>query len=252
VEVGEYDRLFELEELHWRMRGVRGLVRDALRRALPRDASGERPRLLDAGCGCGFGALSLGELADVVALDAHPQALAHCRRRGLRHLLRADVQAPPFRDASFDAVVSVDVLYHRHVADDAGALRELARICRPGGVVVVLLPAYERLRSSHDRAVHTARRYTKRRLLRLAEAAGLVPERLSYWNSAILPAAALWRLLRARGDDARSDLTPPPRLANGLLAAWLRVESGLALRVGLPFGLSVFGVLRKPGTSARA
>jgi SAM-dependent methyltransferase len=247
VEAEEYDRLFELEELHWRMRGVRQLVLRALLPRLARgDRTGPRPQVLDAGCGCGLGALSLQEHADVVALDAHPRALAYCRRRGLGKLLRANLQAPPFRDATFDAVVSVDVLYHREVTDDEAALRELGRVCRPGGVVVILMPAYERLRSSHDKAVHTARRYTKSRLLRLARAAELVPERVSYFNSAILPAAAVWRLLRARAGHARSDMTPPPRLLNGFLAGWLRVEAGLALRAGLPFGLSVFGVLRRP------
>ena len=244
----EYERLFALEERHWRARGIRQLVLRALAPTLD-EAESEPLRVLEAGCGCGYLALALGERMKVTGIDASAHALAYCRRRGLERLLRADVQALPFGDGHFDAVVSVDVLYHRAVADDAAALAELGRVCRPGGRVVLVLAAYEWMRSTHDAVVHTARRYTRRTVAALAETAGLVPERVGYFNTAVLPLAAARRLWR-RGAEPASDLRLTFKPVNELAAAWLGLEARLATRVRLPFGLSVFAALRRPGTTA--
>lgn len=243
MEPSEYERTYAIEQHHWRSRGIRRLVRRSL---APLVAGAARPRVLEAGCGCGYLALELGARMDVTAVDASPHALAACRRRGLPRLARADIGALPFVDAAFDAVVSIDALYHRAVADDAAALAELGRVCRPGGRVVLLLAAYEWMRSAHDLAVHTARRYTRRSVRRLAAAAGLAPERTGYFNAAVLPLAAARRLWRGRGFAPASDLGLPPAPLNALASAWLALEAEAALRVALPFGLSVFALLRRP------
>lgn len=241
----EYERLYALEERHWRSRGIRSLVHRALA-ATREEAAGSPPRVLEAGCGTGYLALELGARMAVTGVDASAPALAYCRRRGLSRLARADVQSLPFADASFDAVVSIDVLYHRDVADDAAALAELARVCRPGGRVVLVLAAYEWMRSAHDAVVHTARRYTRGRVRALAAAAGLVPERIGYFNTAVLPLAALRRLWRGNAAAPASDLELPPPPLNALAGAWLALEAAAAIHLGLPFGLSVFAALRRP------
>jgi ubiquinone/menaquinone biosynthesis C-methylase UbiE len=245
VEASEYDRLYAFEERHWRSRAIRRLVHRALAGTLAEARPG-RPRVLEAGCGCGYLALSLGKRMDVLGLDASPAALHYCRRRGLRQLARADVQTLPFADGSFDAAVSIDVLYHRAVADDAAALAELGRVCRPGGRVILVLAAYEWMRSSHDEVVHTARRYTTRGVRALATAVGLLPEHVTHFNAAVLPLAVARRLWRGRAPAPASDLGLPPAPLNALAGAWLALEVAAAARVGLPFGLSVFATLRKP------
>jgi SAM-dependent methyltransferase len=248
VEVEEYDRLWQLEDGHWRFLGLRALLDGAIRRFAP----GRTPlRILDAGCGAGGNAAALAALGPVVAIDMHPRGLHWCRERGLVALARADVQRLPFAAATFDVVVSIDVLTHRAVRDDAAALAELGRACRPGGVVVVLLAAYEWIRSAHDVVVHAERRYTRRRLREIAQRAGLVPELVSYWTTALFPAAVLYRLLWRGEHKADSDLAKVPPVANSLLKALLVAESRLALRVPLPFGLSVFAVLRRPDPGSR-
>ena len=247
MEVEEYDRLHALEDEHWRFRGVRALLRKAILRFAPARAP---LRLLDAGCGTGGSAAALSDRGLVVGIDAHPRALHWCRARDLDALARADVQRLPFAAAAFDVVFSVDVLYHRAVDADAAALVELARVCRPGGVVLLLLPSYEWMRSAHDVVVHTERRYTRRRVRELALHAGLVPERISYWSTALFPAAALYRLLWRGEEKADSDLARPSSGLNALLSALLAAEAALALRVPLPFGLSVFAVLRRPDPGA--
>jgi SAM-dependent methyltransferase len=244
MEPEEYPRLFAVERDHWRFRALRSVLRAALARFAPRGAP---LRILDAGCGCGGTAAELAREARVVGLDAHAAALGFARQAGVAELVRGDVQALPFAPARFDAVVSVDVLYHRAVSDDARALAELARVCRPGGVVVLWLPAYDWLRSAHDSVVHTARRYTRRRLLALARGAQLTPLRVSYVGALLFPAAAAHRLLTRGASEPRSDLAEAPRgLAARALEAWIAAEGRLALRTTLPFGLSLLAVLRKP------
>lgn len=246
MEPEEYDRLFALEDEHWRFRALRRLLGSALRRHAPRPARGERLRLLDAGCGTGANARALGELGRVTAIDLHPRALGLAARRGLSALARASVSALPFRDGAFDVVVSVDVLYHRAVSDDAAALAELARVCRPGGVVLLWLAAYEWMRSAHDVVVHTERRYTRRSVEALARRAGLEVVRAGYANALLFPAAALHRWWTRGAPAPRSDVQSAPAWLNAGLAHLLGAEHALALRLPLPFGLSVFAVLRRP------
>jgi len=155
----------------------------------------------------------------------------------------------PFRDGAFDLVVSADVLYHRAVTDDGGALAELRRVCRPGGVVLLNLPAHRWLTADHDRAIHAARRYARRDLRRLATGAGLDVVRLSYFNCLLFPLAAAVRLATRRG-RARSDVRPLPRGIDAALARVLEAEGWLLLRMPLPWGLSLFAVLRRPLAAA--
>jgi len=271
VESAEYQRIFEHEGSHFWYRGLHALVLRTLQQQLritgdggaaaaaasaaatltnatdATDATMERAEILDAGCGTGGLAAQMEALGRVTGVDWSPHALDFAARRGLSRLLRGSVSALPFRAASFDAVVSCDVLYHRAVPDDGAALAELARVCRPGGLVLLNLPAHAWMTGSHDRQVHTARRYTRPEVRRLAEASGLRVVRLAWFNCALLPAAAAVRVASRGGEQRRSDVRPLPALINAPLAAWMKVEARLAGRGMLPWGLSIFAVLRKPG-----
>jgi SAM-dependent methyltransferase len=250
MEPEEYDQLYEVELGHWRFRAIRRLLLSRLRRE--RALRGHELRVLDAGCGCGGTTLALGELGTAVGVDRHPRALALAARRGPLRLVQAGVAALPFADASFDAVVSVDVLYHRAVSDDAAALRELARVCRPGGLVLLWLPAYEWLRSSHDEAVHTARRYDLARVRGLAREAGLDAERVTGAHAPLLPLAVARRWLEGGGPRPRRlGLREAPRLLGAALEAALALEGAALGGVSLPFGLSIFAVLRRPAPAAQ-
>jgi len=246
MERDEYARMFSLEEDYWWYRALRRNLRRALRRAGPLSAPGTPATCLDAGCGTGMLLQTLSSEMKAVGVDASASALALARRRGLTRLARAGVEALPLRDASCDVVISADVLYHRGVGDDVAALREAARCLRPGGVLVLNLPAFGRLRSSHDAAIHTARRYTAAEVRRKLRAAGLAPLRVRYWNSLLFLPLASVRLLRRRASARApgSDLTPLPRWMNSSLRALLALETALDF-VPWPAGLSVMAVARK-------
>lgn len=240
MEREEYDRIYRHETTHFWYRALRALVVSALRRH-----ASQRPLdILDAGCGTGGLMTELAPLGRVTGLDLSADAVRYAAARGHRRLLRGDVMRLPFKNAAFDVVVSTDVLYHRAVLDDRAALLELARLVKPGGVLLLSLAAYEWLRSHHDRVVHTARRYSRRRVRELVRGCDLTLTHLTYTNALLLPPAVLTRLF-ARPKETRSDLRASSGLLNSVLTFWLKLEGEIALRVPLPMGLSLFAILRR-------
>lgn len=240
-----YDDLRRTEERHWWHRGKRALVADLLRRF-----AGARPRILDIGAGTGGNLAAWGAGgARAVGLDSSAEALAFCRGRGLRTLVQGDAARLPFADAAFDAATALDVL--EHLDDDDAALRGIARALRPGGVLVVNVPAAPRLWSYWDEAAGHRRRYAARRLRARLEGAGLRVRLLSHTNALVLPAAAAVRAAKAlrgrSGADAPSDFFPLPGPVEALLLLYLRAEAAVLARLPLPFGLSLVAVAERTG-----
>jgi len=242
----EYATLRRVEDAHWWYRQLRRVVRFHLERFLPgwRDAA-----ILDAGCGTGANLAALEGSGRRVGLDLSADALAGCRTRDLRELVRGDATALPFADGSFDAVLSMSVIYHAWVRDPAAALRELHRVLRPGGLLLVDVPAYASLYSAHDEAVMTARRFRASELRALVEGAGFTVLRTTHWITLLFPAVWLARKLRffAKGRDFETTETAEAGGTNALLDALMRAEAALWRRVPLPFGVSIHCAARRPG-----
>lgn len=238
----EYEVMFRVEDGHWWYRGLRGMLRMAWDEFAPAGGAD----LLDVGCGTGANLAEFHGRATSTGLDHSLLALKRAEVRGLSRLINGDAVSLPFRDASFDVIFHLDVLCHRDVRDRAGALAEVRRVLRPGGHVFINVPAYDWLRSSHDEAVHTALRFTRRRLKELLERANLTPMWMTYWNSLLFPIAVGVRLWRTRDVSRGSDLQETPGALQGMAcSAALRVERAVLRITPLPFGLSVFAVARK-------
>jgi SAM-dependent methyltransferase len=196
--------------------------------------------------------LRLPEPPAAFGVQVSPEGVAFSKSRGLRRLARASVSRLPFPDGAFDLVTSIDVLCHRGV-EEPRALSEAYRCLREGGLLVLQVPAFDWLRSEHDDAVWSSRRYGRREVGNLLKEAGFTVERCFYRVALLFPAAALVRLLARRRpeEEARSEVRPAAPAANVLLGGILRLESSLgALGLRLPFGLSVFAVGRKPPQQA--
>jgi len=239
----QYEILYRLEEHHWWYVGMQRIVDHLLRDQL----NGSRqPRILDAGCGTGGMLNYLRRFGPAVGVDLADEAIALSRRRGLSSLAQGSVEQLPFRDGSFDLVVSFDVIYHDAVMNDRLALQEFGRVLRPGGKLLIRVPAYNWLRGSHDVAVHTRRRYTRRELGAKLGGAGLRVTRLTYVNSFLFPVAAMKRLLEGRNHSFRPDLQLPPGPVNRALLGILSLEARLVDTVSFPWGLSVLALAEKP------
>lgn len=240
METAEYTVMAAVEDRHWWYGGMR-----AIAAALLDEVYHDRHDLavLDAGCGTGANLRFLKRYGQTIGIDFSPEAVAYSVRGTAGRVVRGSVLALPFHDQSFDLVTSFEVLYHRGVPDEMPALLDAYRVLRPGGRLLIRLPAFELLRGHHDYAVHGRRRYTETEVCGLVEAAGFVIERSTYVNSLLMPLALAQRLaerLRPPSADEASDLTLPNPIINGLFRWPLAAEAALVTHgVHLPAGVSV-------------
>jgi ubiquinone/menaquinone biosynthesis C-methylase UbiE len=245
VDAAEYALMDRAEAGMWWYRALRDRAEAALR---PLAAAPGGPWL---DCGCGTGGL-LQHLArafpgqPLVGLDYNPAAAGRAAAKSGAAVAAGDAGRLPFAAASFAAVASLDVLCHAAV-DEAAALAEMRRVLRPGGVLLLNLPAFAWLHSAHDRRVHNARRYTARQARALVAGAGFEAVEARYWNALLLPLMVLQRKVLARGEAAASDVAPFPPWLDASLYAATRAEAALA-RFGLryPAGGSVLVTARRP------
>ncbi len=196
-------------------------------------------RILDYGCGTGGNTTGYGQFGSVTGVEPDPHAVRLAQARGGGSYCRADGVRLPFRDGTFDVVIASDVL--EHIKDDSGAMTEMARVLRPGGSMIISVPAHQWLFSYHDAALQHFRRYSKVTLRGLLARERLRIRRLSYWNTTLFPLLSLYRLLQQRRPRTvpRSDTRLPPGLINEALAVLLSAEAALLRHVGLPWGLSL-------------
>ena len=246
MEQGEYRRLYELEENLWWFRGMEQISMALLDRFVD---SERKLDVLDAGCGTGGMLSALTHYGTATGLDRSQTALRFARERNHGSLTRGSVARLPFANDSFDLVTSFDVLYHLGVSDDVEALREIARVIRPGGTLLVRVPAFESLRSQHDEAVHTRQRYGKQELTEKLRSAGLEPVFVSFANCLLFPVAVLRRGAERVFGSGRegSEVAAVGAVLNKTLLVPLRIEAWLLRRTALPFGLSLVAVAKRPG-----
>ncbi|MBI2864143.1 MAG: class I SAM-dependent methyltransferase [Chloroflexi bacterium] len=234
----EYHLMYQIEDGYWWYKGMRQIT-FALLNGI---ASGRQERrVLDAGCGTGGNMVPLGRFGSVVGMDYAEEATRLSRQRERGAVLRGSIADLPFPQSTFDLVTCFDVLYHLAVVDDVAALGEMGRVLKPGGMLLVRVPAYDFLRGNHDVVVHTRHRYTLGELTAKVRQAGLQPIRATHANTVLFPLAGakrLWESLPTSRSRAQSDLKPVPKLLNEALAGILGFEGWLIRRTSLPFGLS--------------
>ncbi len=241
------DRDYELqthqaEDRHWWYRGRRTV----LERVLADLRLPARARILDAGCGSGRNMVEFARHGTVTGIELSDTSVALARERGAGEVVEGSVLDMPFEAGSFDLAASLDVI--EHLQDDLQALRELRRVVAPGGSLLVTVPAYQWLWSGHDEINHHFRRYTRRSLQQIGEQAGWHQVRTTYFNSLLLPAAILLRVLdrfSRKTTESSLDLWVPPAPVNWLLERPLALEAAMIGRGGrIPAGLSLLAVFR--------
>jgi SAM-dependent methyltransferase len=238
--------MYRAEQSHWWYQGMAAITRSIMGIFY---TPGSDLRILDAGCGTGAGLVFLSQYGSVTGLDISPRALRLCADRGCTEVARASVMALPFQAESFDLVTSFDILYFEGVHDET-ALHETARILRPGGRLLIRVPAFNWLRGTHDARVSTAHRYTSKELSDKLARGGFEIEFMSYANMILFPLALLKRLSERWwvAPQQDSDIALNVGAFSGLLRSCLVLESRWIRRRRLPFGLSVVAVGKKNGS----
>ena len=236
----EYATMFRVEEAHWWYRALHRLIFQTLETEL---SDWREKRILDAGCGTGAILQRLGNPDKNLGIDLAPEAITFCRERGLENVQQADICDLPFADNSFDAVICSSVIYHEWVSDVGAAIREMRRVLRPAGLLIINVPAFRFLHSAHDVAVMTARRFRKPELRELLRDFSI--RRLTYWTTFLFPLAVIARTigLSQMGRDFEvEEESFQQRLFTRIMDSELR----LLRRMSLPFGVALLAAAVKP------
>jgi SAM-dependent methyltransferase len=231
------------EATHWWFVGRRSVI-DAILDGidLPKDGT-----ILEAGCGTGGNLATLARRGRITAFDPHIDALAFAQNRHPNADIRQGALPSelPYDLASFDLVAALDVL--EHVEDDHSSAKALVDLVRPGGWLIVTVPAHQALWGSHDRRLHHRRRYGKRQLLNLFADCDVDLVRTTPFNIVLSPIAIIYRVVeRSMGLDLGNQEQLLPGPINATLGALFRLESLFVRRgIPLPFGLSYAAVYRR-------
>jgi len=235
-----YESMAHHEAEHWWFVGRRRILEAALDSlALPRNA-----RILEVGAGTGGNIALLQRYGQVTALEPNPRAREWiASRAGISAL---DCSLPDTRSLQhrqFDLIGMFDVL--EHIEDAVGSLVALRAHLADGGKLLLTVPAYRFLWSSHDVALHHHRRYTRRSLADTVSASGFHTEYIRYFNTLLFPAVAAARVfLNVVGANGVDEERMPPRALNAVLAGIFSLERHFVLPVSMPFGVSLLAVLR--------
>jgi SAM-dependent methyltransferase len=234
--------MFRIEQSHWWYTGRRKILSNFVAN-ICRRVTDRRPRILDVGCGTGANLLMLSKYGDAEGVDISSDALAFCRERGLDKVKLGAGEELPYDDGTFDLVTALDVV--EHMDDDLAGLREMRRVLRPGGHVLIFVPTFMFLWGLQDDVSNHRRRYRLPELRRVLEQAGFEVERTTYANiTFFLPILFVRQLMRVTGIKAESENNINVSSLNGVLGRLLGAESWILKRMNIPFGVSGLCVAR--------
>jgi len=230
-----YERMAEIDRDHWWFVGRRKILTALIERFRPKAGP---LRILEVGCGTGSNIAMLQQFGSVDAVEPDDRARAFAAKRTGIAIKGGYLPEVPLEDSYYDLIVLLDVL--EHIPDDRAALIALRPKLRPGGRLLLAVPAMPGLWSGHDIAHHHQRRYTAETLEAVVRAAGFRKVHRAAFNTLLLPAIVgvrwLNRLLgREGGDEDRI----PPRLVNRMLGLLFGAERHAAVRGLFPAGVSL-------------
>ena len=243
----ELELNYKNESFYWWFVGRRRMVLSLLDRYLDRKNG---LKFLDAGCGTGIMLSDMSRFGEPTGSDYSDDALEFCRKRGLKHLVKADLtQRLPFEDESFDFVTILGVLYNDAIKDDKAVFSELRRVLKKGGILISDEGAFKFLVSRHNVRVGGTRRYTTSELKQTIEASGLKMIKISYWNMFLLPMFFIAKIIDSFLPSSSRGVAgmdkPLPRPFNWFFTQLLQIETKILRFCNLPFGTSIIAVAIK-------
>lgn len=247
-DVSAFEFLFEMEQKHFWHIGRKEIILDVLRRDVPNLA---KRRMLEIGCGNGSVLAYLKQNGlNIEGADIFIEGLKFCRQRESSvALYQTDVLALPFRN-SFDIIGMFDVL--EHIDNDEKALMEINQALKPGGNLILTVPACKFLWSYFDVNSHHKRRYSKGELIAKLERNGFIIKKISFYMFLLFPVLAtvravnnIFRIGRTENDTKLSLEVKTIPVVNDIFLGLLRVERRLLKYFTLPFGTSLIAVAEK-------
>ncbi len=246
MEAYEYAVMRDLESNYWWFRGKRFLIGMLLEAYFRDDGS---KKALDVGAGTGSILELLAEYGPAYGIELSETALDIMRQRGVTSVVRSDAEEPiPFKSNIFSVVTCFDVL--EHLENDTGLMKEMIRVCEPGGHILVTVPAMPFLWSRHDDALHHKRRYSRKKLLERISYLDCIVTRATYYNMSLFFPIAAVRALKnmtgtGRGKPESDFFLQIPGWLNKILYLWFVTELSYLKIIDFPFGLSILVVIEK-------
>ena len=234
-----YQDLYEKEETHWWHRAKRRYVKWII----STHTAKKKQTTLDVGCGTGKNMEELSSFGEVWGVDISDEALSFCKKRGLTHIKKGEAENLPFNDDTFDVVCALDVLEH---VDDKLAVKEIKKVLKDDGFIVITVPAYDWLWSRWDEVLGHKRRYTKKQLGQVLEKEGFVIRRYTYIHALlILPLFIFRKIKQLQSKPYSSDFKVGNNIMNKILLYISELEQMMINRYDMPFGTSILCIAQK-------
>jgi SAM-dependent methyltransferase len=238
-----YPIMYRVEGSHWWFVGRRRILSSFVERIVE-NLNNPQPQILDVGCGTGANLEMLAHFGEAEGVDVSKEALDFCQNRGLQNVRQGEAERLPYEDASFDLVTGLDVV--EHLDNDVAGLQEMRRVLRPGGRVLLFVPAFMFLWGVQDDISNHRRRYTITSLKEVVQQAGLNVELATYANITFFAPILLGRfLMRVTGFRPASENNITVGFLNGVLGRILGAEAVLLRHLSFPFGVSIVCVARR-------
>ncbi len=246
----EYRRLYKFEDDYWWFKGHRYLSKLLIEKFADKKGA----KILDVGMGTGINMVFLKKYGSVYGCDVSKDAVNFCRKRGLYNVKICHAENLKYKNNSFDIVSSFGALCC--IRNDVKALKEMHRVCKPNGILIIETPAipflHSTLKTEHDLSQHTIQRHNKKKLVQIVESAGFRIKKISHFNMFLCPLVVLLRIIKkilkpsVQKKNAKSDLVILPSLIDIVLLGVLKFESLIVNWFNLPFGLTLVCIAEKP------
>lgn len=242
MEISEYKNIYLNESSHFYYVGIHSIIISLIKKYLPN----KTPRILDAGCGTGLLAKKMSSIGKVFAIDLSKEAIKYARRRDVNAQI-ASINKIPFPKNHFDMVTCIDVINLIEVSNDKNALKEIFRVLKPNGILIMRASAIPWLNSEHDICVHIKKRYTISEMRSLLTDASFEIKKLSYINFFLFVPALFkhikWKI--SKKSNPTSTIRKVNPLLNKIVIYLTKLEEILIKNINLPIGNGIIAVAKK-------
>jgi len=230
-----YDKL---ASRHWWFLGRRKIILDLIDKFLPKKVD---LKILDAGCGTGDFLPFLKKYGQVWGIDNSKEAIELCKNKGSL-VIQQSLLNIHFPKNNFDLIMALDVI--EHINDELAVIRELKRVAKNDGLIVITVPAYQFIWSGHDDACDHKKRYISAHLKKIGQLAGLKLIKISYFNTFLSPLIILFRLVKKLLKIEGGDLKETKPFLNFIFKKIFSAESIFLKYINFPFGVSILAIFK--------